>query len=92
MVARTLSAHCEAKGRLPEEQRGFRSDWSTADMAFVVCRLQEAGQKVGLSFFMCFIDLQKAYDTVARTVLRQLLTRIGVPLQMIAATQQFHDV
>ena len=40
---------------------------------------------------MCFIDLQKAYDAVDRTLLGQVLTRIGVPPQMIAVNQQFHD-
>ena len=40
---------------------------------------------------MCFIDLQKAYDTVDRTLLWQVLTRIGVPPQMIAIIRQFHD-
>ena len=40
---------------------------------------------------MCFIDLQKAYDTVDRTLLWQVLTRIRVRPQMIAVIQQFHD-
>ena len=40
---------------------------------------------------MCFIDLQNAYDTVDRTLLWQVLTRIGVPPQMIAVIQQLHD-
>ena len=60
-------------------------------MMFVVRRLQEIGRKAGVSLFMCFIDLQKAYDTVDRTLLWQVLTRIGVPPQMIAVIQQFHD-
>ena len=34
-------------------------------MMFVVRRLQEIGRKAGVSFFMCFIDLKKACDTVA---------------------------
>ena len=59
-VARRLSAYCEAKGLLPEEQCGFRPDRSTTDMIFVVRRLQEIGRKAGVSLFMCFIDLQKA--------------------------------
>ena len=42
MVARSLSAYCEAKGLLPEEQCGFGPDRSTTDMMFVVGRLQEA--------------------------------------------------
>ena len=68
MVARRLSAYCEAKELLPEEQCGFRPDPSTTDMIFVVRRLQEIGRKAGESLFMCFIDLQKAYDTVNRTL------------------------
>ena len=74
-VARRLSAYCETKGLLPEEQCGFRPNRSTTDMMFVVRRLQEIGWKAGVSPFMCFIDLQKAYDTVDRTLLCQVLNR-----------------
>ena len=91
VVARRLSAYCEAKGLLPEEQCGFRPNRSTTDMMFVVRRLQEVGRKAGVSLSMCFVDLQKAYDAVDRTFLLQVLTRIGVPTQMIAVIQQFHD-
>ena len=91
MVARRLSAYCDAKGLLPEEQCGFRLNRSTTDMMFVVRRLQEIGLKARVSLFMCFIDLQKAYDTVDRTLLYQVLTCIGVPPLMIAAIRQFHD-
>ena len=92
VVARRLSAYCEAKGLLPEEQCGFRPNRSTTDMMFVVRRLQEVGRKAGVSLHMCFVDLQKAYDTVDRTLLWQVLTRIGVPPQIIAAViRQFHD-
>ena len=91
MVARRLNAYCEAKGLLPEEQCGFRPDRSTTDMMFVVRRLQEVGRKAGVSLHMCFIDLQKAYDTVDRILLWQVLTRIGVSPQMISVIRQFHD-
>ena len=45
VVARKLSAYCEAKGLLPEEQCGLRPNRSTTDMVFVVRRLQEIGRK-----------------------------------------------
>ena len=60
-------------------------------MVFVVRRLQEIGRKAGVSLFMCLIDLQKVYDTVDRTLLWQVLTRIGVSPQMLAVIRQFHD-
>ena len=91
VVARRPSVYCEAKGLLPEEQCGFRPNRLTTDMMFVVRRLQEIGRKAGVSLFMCFIDLQKAYDTIDRTLLWQILTRIRVPPQMLAVIQQFHD-
>ena len=91
VVARRLSAHCETKGLLPEEQCGFRLEYSTPDIIFGVCRLQEIGRRAGVPLFMCFIDLQKAYDTAGRIFLWEVLTRIGVPPHMLAATQHFHD-
>ena len=90
VVTRRLGAYCEAEGLLPKEQCGFRSDRSITDMMFVVRRLQEVGRKAGVSLFMCLIDLQND-DTVDRTLLWQVLTRIGVLPQMIAVIRQFHD-
>ena len=52
-VARRLSAYCEAKGLLPEEQCRFRPDRSTTDMTSVIRRLQKVGRKAGVSVFMC---------------------------------------
>ena len=91
VVTRRLSACCETKGLLPEELCGFRQDYLSKDMMFVVSRLQENRRKTRVSHFMCFIDLQKAYDSVDRTLLWQVCTRIVVPPQMIAVIQLFHD-
>ena len=44
-----------------------------------------------MSLSVYFIDLQKVYGTVDGTLLWQVLTRIGVPTQMIAFIQQFLD-
>ena len=60
-------------------------------MMLVMRRLQEIGRTAGVSLFMCFIDLQKAYDTVDRTLLWQTLTCSGEPPQMISVIQQFRD-
>ena len=64
IVATRLSAYCEARNLLPEEQCGFRPHRSTTDMMFAVRRLQELGRKARTPLFLCFIDLQKAYDSV----------------------------
>ena len=91
IVATRLSAYCEARNLLPEEQCEFRPHRSTTDMMFAVRRLQELGRKARVPLFLCFTDLQKAYDSVDRTLLWQVLARFGTPPQMIEVIRQFHD-
>ena len=64
IVATRLSAYCEAKNLLSEEQCGFRPHRSTMDMMFAVRRPQELTRKARIPLFLCFIDLQKAYASV----------------------------
>ena len=56
-----------------------------------VRRLQELGRKTRIPLFLCFNDLQKAWDSVDRTLLWQVLARFGLPVQMIEVIRQFRD-
>ena len=76
---------------LPDEQCGFRPERSTVDMLFVVRRIQELARRRRIPLYMCFVDLQKAYDSVNRELLWKMSARAGVPEEMIAAIRQFHD-
>ncbi|MEP4902203.1 MAG: reverse transcriptase domain-containing protein [Paracoccaceae bacterium] len=89
-VASRLSNYCEAEGILPEEQCGFRPGRSTIDMLFVVRRLQELRRASKIPLHMCFIDLQKAYDSVDRVLLWVVLAHFGVPAKMLTVIGQFH--
>ena len=91
IVATRLSTYCGARNLLPEEQCGFRPHRSTTDMMFAVRTPQELGRKARVPLFLCFIDLQKAYDSVDRTLLWQVLARFGTPPEMIEVIRQFHD-
>ena len=91
VIATRLSAYCEARNLLPEEQCGFRPHRSTTDMMFAVRRLQELGSKARVPLFLCFVDLQRAYDSVDRTLLWQVLARFGTPPQVIEVIRKFHD-
>ena len=53
--------------------------------------LQELGRKARVPLSLCFINLQKAYDSADRILLWQVLARFGVPPQMIRVIRQFHD-
>ena len=91
IVANRLNNYYEAHGILPDEQCGFRPERSTVDMLFVVRRLQELARRRRIPLYMCFVDLQKAYDSVDRELLWKVLARAGVPEEMIAVIHQFHD-
>ena len=60
-------------------------------MMFVVRRLQELGRTSNTSLEICFIDLTKAYDSVDRVLLWEILARFGVPPRMIKVIHVFHD-
>ncbi|CAN0406197.1 unnamed protein product, partial [Ascophyllum nodosum] len=47
-------------------------------------RIQELAREKGPPLFMCFIDLQKAYDSVDRSLLWKVLARYGVPAKLIS--------
>ena len=66
-----------------------RHDQQSVDMLFVVRRLQELGRERKIPLYMCFVDLQKAYDSVDRELLWQVLTRFGVPAKMHTVIRQF---
>ena len=86
-----LGDFCEEAGILPEEQCGFRPQRSTTDMMFVVRRLQELGRTSTAFLEICLIDLAKAYDSVDRVLLWEILARFGVPPRMIKVIRMFHD-
>ena len=62
----------------------------TIDMLFVVHRLQELDRQRKIPLYMCFVDLQKAYDSVDRELLWKVLAQAGVPSVMIDVIRQFH--
>ncbi|CAB1103279.1 unnamed protein product [Ectocarpus sp. CCAP 1310/34] len=91
IITNRLSAFCEANNILPEEQCGFRPGRSTVDMLFVVRRLQELGRRKKIPLYMCFVDLNKAYDSVDREMLWKVLARAGISAKLIEVIRQFHD-
>ena len=62
---------------MPETQCGFRQNRSTADMIFVARQALEKCREQHRELHMCFIDLSKAFDTVERTMLWEVLRLSG---------------
>ena len=80
-----------AESVLPDSQCGFRQGRSCVDMIFVARQLVEKAREHNSLLFTLFIDLKKAYDSVPRAALWQVLEKYGVPPTMLSIVRSFHD-
>ena len=64
---------------VPETQRGFRGNRSSVDMIFCLRQLQGKCIEQDRPLYMVFVDFSKAFDTVGRRGLWQLLRKCGRP-------------
>ena len=75
---------------LPESQCGFRRGRSAIDMIFVAQQLQEKCREQHQDIYLAFVVLTKAFDTVNRDFLWNILRKFGCPPTFIAILQQIH--
>ena len=78
ILNRRLQSFLEKNKILAEEQNGFRTSRSCVDHLLVLCSILRNRKSLGLSTFLSFIDFQKAFDSVDRTLLFFKLSKIGV--------------
>ena len=75
---------------VPETQCGFRSNRSTVDMIFCLRQLQEKCIEQDQPLYIVFVDFTKAFDTVGRTGLWQLLKKYGCPEKFTTMIESLH--
>ena len=75
---------------VPETQCGFRGNWSIIDMIFCLRQLQEKCIDQDRPLYMVFVDFSKAFDTVGRTGLWQLLKKYGCPEKFTTMIEALH--
>ena len=76
---------------LAEEQNGFRAGRSCIDHIFVMCTVLRNRKALGKETFLCFIDYQKAFDSVDRNLLLYKLHNIGVTGNMYKAISSLYS-
>ena len=75
---------------LPESQCGIRRGRSTIDMIFVARQLQEKCHEQHQDLCMAFVDLTKAFDTVNRDLLWNILRKFDYPPTFIDTLQRLN--
>jgi len=80
-----LSHWAEHNGILVPEQAGFRPGRGCPEQVFALMELINTRRRAGQTTYACFIDIQKAYDTVWHEGLKAKLRRYGIHGSMYAA-------
>ena len=73
-----------------EEQCGFRQGRGRMDQVFAVRQVCEKYLVNGKDVFWAFMDLEKAYDTIDRHGITQMLRVYGVGEKLLKAVQSFY--
>jgi hypothetical protein len=73
-----ISQWVETNDLRAKGQAGFRKDSRTTDNLFVLCTLTEQARFQKKKLYTCFVDFKKAFDTVPRDLLWQVLEGLGI--------------
>eukprot|EP00399_MALV-I-05_sp_L67-4_P000160 gene160-65_t len=74
-----------------DDQNGFRRGRSTVDGIHICRRIFEKHMQAGAEVHAGFIDLTKAYDTVPRNAMWQVLRKWGVPEKLVSLIASIHE-
>ena len=76
---------------LNEMQFGFMPGKGTVDVIFIVRRMQEEYQKKDKKLYMCFVDMEKAFDRVPRKVMEWAMKMKGLSEVIVRAVMSLYD-
>ena len=79
-----------AENALSESQNGFRKGRSCTDAIFTLRRLVELTLEQQQQLYLAFVDFTKAYDSVRRERLWEILHDVGLPHEFIVRIAAFH--
>ncbi|XP_050344603.1 uncharacterized protein LOC126769729 [Nymphalis io] len=79
-----------AEQHLPESQCGFRPSRGAVDAISIVRQLQEKSLEHQQPLFMCFVDLEKAFDRVPHEALWLVLQKLGYRKKFVNLVRQLH--
>ena len=74
-----------------EAQFGFMPGKGTTDALFLVRRLQEEHRAKDKRMYMCFVDLEKAFDRAPRRVMDWAMRKKGLPEILVKAVISLYE-
>ncbi|CAG2240243.1 unnamed protein product [Mytilus edulis] len=86
-----LLEYLEDNSLLSEEQNGFRKLRSCLDHIYSLCTILRNRKLANKDTFLCFIDFQKAFDSVDHNLLFHKLLSIGIHGNMYKAIKSTYE-
>ena len=91
IIERVLKRRIRALVDFDEAQFGFIPGKGTIAALFLVRRLQEEHRAKGKKMYMCFADLEKAFDRVPRRVMKWAMRKKGLPEILVKAVMSLYE-
>ena len=91
IVERVLEKRIRILVKVDDMQFGFMPGKGTIDALFIVRRMQEEYREKNKKLYMCFVDLEKAFDRVPRRVMEWALRKKGLPEALVIAVMSLYE-
>jgi hypothetical protein len=86
-----LSSWVEKKGLRARGQAGFRKDFRTTNNLYILQTLIEQSIHKRKKVYCCFVDFHKAFDTMPRDLLWQVLAEMGIVGHFMQCLQSMYS-
>ena len=90
IVERVLVRRIRELVNIDSMQFGFMPGRGTTDALFVVRRMQEKYRDKKEKLYMCFVNIEKAFDRVPRKVMERAIRKRGLPEVIVRAVMSLY--
>ena len=90
IVEKVLERRMRRMVKVDEMQFGFMASKGKIDAVFILRRLQEEYLDKEKKLYMCFVDLEKAFDRVSTGVSEWAISKRGIPEAMVIAVMSLY--
>ena len=92
IINRSITFYVNLYGKISEAQAGFREGYSTIDNAFILNALiQNHITRKRSRLYVCFVDFQKAFDSINRRKLWYVLKTNGIKGNIFRVVHNMHE-